>query len=271
MLERQVTKHNEHGSRDVKRSVDEAGAVAAGALAEAEREMQEKRGLQRCGLDVGPVDGEIKSIQFACVLEGIEDEGHQAEDVKVGRLRRGPPSEEDIETDGEIDETDEALELKIGAIGGLENDADVDGDGLGPVGGLAEDGVGGVAPDAGAVHLIGRRRDHGSRRTVDGGEDVALADAGFIGSGAGGDDVSFEAALGFDPAGAIGGSGVVALLDQVGDGQTDRSQSHDCKEDGQQTGLGTASQRSTLGYLAVTYGTAFSCVVQLNCQTVCSR
>ena len=183
-MERKIAQKDEHRRGDVERSVDQAAAIAPPAFAKAEGEVQEERRLKRCSLHVGPVDDEIESIECACELEGVEDERHQAEDIKVGRLRRCPASEENVKSDGQIDETYEPLDLVVGTVGGLKDDANVDGDGLGPIGGLTEDGVSGVTPDPGLIHLIGGGGDHRGWDAIDGGENVALANAGLFCSGA---------------------------------------------------------------------------------------
>lgn len=119
-----------------------------------------------------------------------------------------------------------------------------------------------MTPDAGAVHLTVGRGDHRGRDAVDGSQDIALTDACLVRGGAGGNDVRPQATVGFDPARAVCGSGVGALLDEIGDGESNGAQRHDGKQDCQQTGLGAASHRDTLGYLR----NRFLSVEQVNCQ-----
>ena len=47
--------------------------------------MEEHRGREESGGDVAPVDDLIEVVQLAGIVEGGEDEGDQAEQVKVQR------------------------------------------------------------------------------------------------------------------------------------------------------------------------------------------
>ena len=89
--------------------------------------MQKQRRLQRLGQDLAPVDGPVKGIEFAGVIERIQDKRGQAKDVKVSRARSRPPPEEDIETDGKVNQRNEPQALVLAAVCRLENDGCVDG------------------------------------------------------------------------------------------------------------------------------------------------
>ncbi len=62
--------------------------------------------------------------RLAGVLEGVEDEGGQAEDEEVGGFGGGPAAEEDVQADAEVDQGDEAEAVVDGAVGGVEVDLD---------------------------------------------------------------------------------------------------------------------------------------------------
>ena len=88
------------------------------------------------------------------------------------------------------------------------------------------------------------------------------SDASLVGGGVCGDNVGAETTAGLDPARAVGGRGIAALLHEIGNGEANRAQRHDGKEDCQQTGLGAASHGYTLGYLR----NCLPRVEQLKCQ-----
>src|SRR5207249_12215456 len=71
-----------------------------------QNKMQEECWLQKPSSDVDPVDCPIEIDQLSGVLERIEDKRHQAENVKVSRSRRGPPPQENIDSNAEVDEGD---------------------------------------------------------------------------------------------------------------------------------------------------------------------
>ena len=72
----------EQGAGDPARAAAlDVGVVAAG---EADGEVQEERRLERGGDDVAPVDDPVEGVELAGVLEGVEDEGDQAEDDRSG-------------------------------------------------------------------------------------------------------------------------------------------------------------------------------------------
>src|SRR5271170_8059397 len=89
--------------------------------------MQKERRLQRLGQDPAPVNGPVKAIEFAGVVERIQDKRGQTKDVKVSRPRSGPPPEEDIEANRKVDQRDEPQTLVLAAVGGLKQNRCVDG------------------------------------------------------------------------------------------------------------------------------------------------
>jgi len=87
----------------------EPAAVPVGEtlLREGEREVQEQGRLECLGDDVAPVDDPVQIVELAGVVEGVQRERYEAEDVEVHRARSGPAAEEDVETDGQVDEADD--------------------------------------------------------------------------------------------------------------------------------------------------------------------
>ena len=89
--------------------------------------MQKQCGLQRLSQDPAPVDGPVKSIEFGGVVERIKDKRGQAKDVKMRRPGSRPAPEEDVETDGKVNQRNEPQALVLTAVGGLEQNGCVDG------------------------------------------------------------------------------------------------------------------------------------------------
>ena len=100
-----------------------------------------------------------------------------------------------------------------------------------------EDGVGGVGPDAVVVDHVLERGEARRGMVVDGDEDVALADAGALAGGVGGDAVGAQAALGFDPPDAVGGDVEVVLVGEVNAGEDADRKGRDCEGNGQNSSL----------------------------------
>ncbi len=230
--------HVEKGAGDPAQAATlDIGVVAAGEI---DGEVQDQGGLKGRGEDVAPVDHPVEGIELAGVVEGVEDERDQTEDEEMEGLRGRPAAEEDVEADGEIDQRDDALNLVDAAVGGLENDLNVElGDALEVV--LArqgpEDGVGGVGPDAVVIDDVLEGRDARGGVVVDGDEDVSLADAGALAGGVGGDAGGAEAVLGLDPTDAVGGDVEVVLVGEIDAGEDTDRKGGDCEGNGQNTSL----------------------------------
>src|SRR5712675_1657266 len=58
--------------------------------------------------NAGPIHLIVKGIELTAVLEGIEDEGNQAEDVEMNGTRGIPAAHENEKTDEEVQKTDES-------------------------------------------------------------------------------------------------------------------------------------------------------------------
>src|SRR5665213_296995 len=234
----EVAEDEQHRAGQVEQRIEE---VAAGArlfvVGEADREVQEERGLESCGYVVAPQDPEVESVQLSGDLEGVEREGGQAEDVEVGGFRGRPAAEENVEADGEVDQRDEAEDLVVGTVvvgAGFEDDLDGEG-GFLAVGGGAGNGVFCGGKDAAPIDGADGVGEVGGRLAVDRDDDVAFADAGAVGGRSRGDGVDEEAAGGFGHAGAVGGGIEAEVLRQVRRRQPDNAQGEQGKQDGDET------------------------------------
>src|ERR1700761_1562941 len=89
-------------------------------------EVKEQGGLDGDGCDVAPVNDGVEEVKLCRVLEGVHDEGDEAEDVEMRRFRRSPSPEEHVDAYAQIDEGDEAETLVDGAVRRFEDDLDVE-------------------------------------------------------------------------------------------------------------------------------------------------
>src|SRR4029077_1963217 len=105
-------------ARQINKSYQPAqfGGVIA-ALRKGERKMQEQSRLQHTCGNVAPEDGPVKGVQLAGVMKRVKNERHQAENIKVGGFGRGPAAEQNIKSDSQVDQGDQALAYLHGIIG----------------------------------------------------------------------------------------------------------------------------------------------------------
>src|SRR5579863_8992802 len=71
--------------------------------------MQEQRGREPASDQVAPVDRHVERIELAGVMEPVNDEGNEAENIKVPGLIRAAAAEVNEETDDQICGSDEIL------------------------------------------------------------------------------------------------------------------------------------------------------------------
>ena len=83
---------------------------------ESERKVQEQCRLQQLSDDVAPVDNRVKRIELAGVMERVQNERHEAENIKMRGFRRGPAAEENVKTDAQVDQCDQAQSLLHGIV-----------------------------------------------------------------------------------------------------------------------------------------------------------
>ncbi len=200
--------------------------------------------MQSCRRYVAPVDDPIEGVELGGVFEGIQNKRDEAEDVKVGRLGRRPAPEENVDSDAEVDQSDEAQTLVDGAVCGLEDDLYVEFGGalLDRTYGLSglKDRIGGVGPDAAAEGLA----DEGSQPVgwpvVDAYEDVAFAYSGALTGRVGGNTARpVDPPWSFNPPDAVGRNVEAVLTLEVHRGEHASGQRRQCECDCQNTRLGS--------------------------------
>ena len=121
---------------------------------EGENEVEKQGRLQHSGSDVAPINRPIEIVQLAGVLEGIGNEGDEAENVEMRGTGSGPAAQQDVEADAEIDKRNQPQPVVERPLGGNKNDAGIEWNRL------PEQGIFGFRPDAGAVELALQSR-HG--------------------------------------------------------------------------------------------------------------
>ena len=109
--------------------------------------MQEQRRLQQPGHCVRPVDDPVEVIQLPGVVKGVEDERHQAENIKVCALGGRPAPQQDVDAYAQVDEGNQAQSDVQRAVRGRQDDRRLKGYAL------TDDGVGGLRPDADVIEL----------------------------------------------------------------------------------------------------------------------
>ena len=75
------------------------------ALRENQREVQQQRRGQHQRRDLRPIDFVVEGVQFAAVVERIEDERHKAEDEEMHGARSVPSFNENEQTDEEVEQS----------------------------------------------------------------------------------------------------------------------------------------------------------------------
>ena len=198
------------------------------SIREGESEVEKERRLHGRGDDVGPVDYLIEGVQLACVLEGVEDEGDQAENEEVGGFRGGPATEQDVQADEQVDNGDEAQAVVDGFIRGLEDDA-LDFESRYAGGHVtfverAEDGVVGLAENAVVEDAPFEPGQAGDRAVIDGLEEIADADAGLTARGVCRDVLGAKTGGRFHPPDSVGWDAVGRLRCEIKPGEHTRSQ-----------------------------------------------
>ncbi len=67
--------------------------------------MEQQGRRKKSRRDARPIDFLIKGVELAAVLEGIEDEGDQAENVKMHSARRIPAPDKNEHPDEEVEKS----------------------------------------------------------------------------------------------------------------------------------------------------------------------
>src|ERR1700730_2466939 len=83
---------------------DEFRPESASALWKHEREVHQQSGLQQQRNDVAPIDGPVKRIQLAAVMEAVEHKRDQAKNVEMNGSRCVPAAKKNKKADEEIEQ-----------------------------------------------------------------------------------------------------------------------------------------------------------------------
>ena len=186
------------------------------SLGEGQCEMQEQRWLQQPGHHVRPVNDPVKVVQFAGVVEGVEDERHQTENVEVCALGCGPASQQDVQPNPEVHQRDHSQTVVQSAVGRRQNQRSFNWDTL------ADQRVGGLRPDPRAVKLPLEPADVGDRASVNREQQVAFFDAGLLAWAVDVDPLGLEMVATLDPPDAVVGNLDFAIFLEVDPGKDDR-------------------------------------------------
>src|ERR1035437_6503376 len=90
--------------------------------------MQEERRLQRLGQNVEPEDGLVqpvplaRTVQLSGKLQRVKRERNQAEQVEMRRTGRGPAAKQDVEADGQVDQSNNSQRLRYAPVQRFGND-----------------------------------------------------------------------------------------------------------------------------------------------------
>src|SRR6266850_4149576 len=101
--------------------------------------------------DAGPIHLIVEGIELAAVLEGVEDEGNQAENVEMNGTRGVPPAHENEESDEKVQKADEAA-VSFDGIGLFRRGGD---DGSFKLAAIARQFVAHLGPKAGVPEAAG--------------------------------------------------------------------------------------------------------------------
>ena len=148
-------------------------------------EVQEERGLECVCADLAPLDDPVELVELAGGPEGVEDERNEAKDIEVGGMGGGPASQQHIEADAEIDQSDEAETLVDAAVLHVEDDRNI-----GQADAVAHQGVVDGVVGPGAPDFTGQVRAYGGRLVVGCDEQIAGLDAGSLAGAVGWDALS---------------------------------------------------------------------------------
>ena len=169
--------------------------------------MQEEGRLEGRRGYSSPVNDPIEGVELGRVIEGVKDKRDQTEDVKMGRFGSGPPTEEDVDSDTEVDQSDKAESQIDGSIFGLEDDLYVKFRRVFEVGGVrgwSKDGIGNLGKGTTTEGFANKWGKTVRRPVIDADEDVAFSDTGALARGVERNMLRAEASLRLDPPDAVG-------------------------------------------------------------------
>ncbi len=212
-LDRGNLQAHEEDSGQVERSDQETSAelcspLCSGVIGEADGKVQEEGRLERCCRYSSPVDDPVEGVELGRVVEGAYRTNEtRTEDIKMGRFGSRPPTEEDVDSDTEIDQSDEAEAQIDGTIFGLEDDLYVKFRRVFEVGGVrgwSKDGIGDLGKDATTEGFANKWGKTVSRPVIDGDEDIAFSDTCSLAGGVEGNMFRSKASLRLDPPDTVG-------------------------------------------------------------------
>src|SRR5579863_3762685 len=135
--------------------------------------MQQESWRKQPSHNPGPIDFEIKGVQFAAVMKRTDNEGDQAEDVKMDGARRIPPPGKNKQSNEEIEKADNAKKILDGERF-MRRSSDQAGFKFLTVAGqfVAE-----LRPEPGVVQPVRHNRRSGHRDVIDGEQNVPRSDS----------------------------------------------------------------------------------------------
>ena len=178
-------------------------------LREGQGKVQKQRRLQRSGQHLAPVDGPVEGIEFAGVIERIQDKRGQAKHVKVSRARSRPPPEQDIQADRKVHQRNQPQSLVLAAVGFRQEDRGVDGDAR------SNQEVVHSSPDTRGKPLPGEERDARSGNLIGRHQQIAGLDAGPFAGPILQHPLRLETAGSFDPGNRVRGQGKGAFFGKI--------------------------------------------------------
>src|ERR1700738_733544 len=190
------------------------------ALRKDQSKVQQEGRRESPGHDAGPLHFKVEGIELAAVLEGIEDKGPQAEDVKMHGARRIPPAHENEKPNEKIEETNKPAVILDGSRL-LRRRGD---DWSFKLATVAGQFVAHLGPHPGVPQATSNLDLRGDWSVVDSDQQVAWADTGASSGGVGSEFPSLSAAGGIQPGHAIIRGLKSLALDEVQPGKAQRCQ-----------------------------------------------
>src|SRR6266403_2072062 len=180
--------------------------------------MKQQSRRKQASDDAGPIHLIVEGIELAAVLEGVEDEGNQAENVEMNGTRRVPAAHENEKSDEEVQKADEAAVIFDG-IGFFRWSGD---DGSFKLAAIARQFVADLSPKPGVPEAAGDLHLRVNGNVVNGDQEVAGANTGLRGGGIGRQLPGLDAGCGVQPSYPVIGGLKTLALDKVQPGKNHR-------------------------------------------------
>ncbi len=176
-------------------------------------------------------------VEFAGVVEAVEQERRPAEDVKVLGLGSAFAAEEDVESDGQVQEPHCIHVVEEGAALHRPDDH-----GVAQIDAVALDFVFGLVPGADSEQYLGDAERAPDGQAVDGNQNVAGPESRAGGRAVGVHAARLDAEVGVDPGNAVVGQFKLALLLQIQQAGQDRPDGQDREQDTREPKVEIAEQ-----------------------------